>query len=111
MSVGAGTTNEAALRRLSENQALEIRVLAQPDLKQAFDLFLAGDVTAFATDEVLLRGFLAHAPDRSRLAFVGEFLTYEPYGIVYRKGGSSTRVRGGTNVHESRCFARDPVDL
>lgn len=86
VSVSAGTTNEAALRRLSDEQGLEIRVLAQPDLKQAFDLFLAGKATAFATDEVLLRGFLAHAKDRSRLAVVGEFLSYEPYGIVYRKG-------------------------
>lgn len=86
--VSAGTTNEAAIRTLSDKQALGIKVLARADLDQAFDAFESGQAAAFATDEVLLFGFLAHAKAPRAYSIVGDYLSFEPYGIVYRKDDS-----------------------
>lgn len=83
--VSAGTTNAAALQRLSDQQSLAIRLDPRPDLQQAFDAFEAGQADAFATDEVLLAGFLAHAKAPRSLAVVGDLLSFEPYGLVFRK--------------------------
>jgi glutamate/aspartate transport system substrate-binding protein len=83
--VSAGTTNERAVRALSEKQALPIDVIAQPDLQQAFSVFGSGRAYAFATDEVLLLGFKARNKSGRPLDVVGEFLSFEPYSIVYRR--------------------------
>jgi glutamate/aspartate transport system substrate-binding protein len=85
VAVSAGTTNEAALRSLSDKQRLSLNVVSWPDLQQAFAAFEAGQADAFATDEVLLLGFKARAKAPRSLAVVGDFLSFEPYGIVYRR--------------------------
>ena len=40
---------------------------------------------AFATDDVLLYGFVSSRKEEAALAVVGDFITYEPYGLMYRK--------------------------
>ena len=40
---------------------------------------------AFATDDVLLYGFIAAKKAQATMAVVGDFITYEPYGIMFRK--------------------------
>ncbi|HUL63060.1 MAG TPA: transporter substrate-binding domain-containing protein [Burkholderiaceae bacterium] len=44
----------------------------------------AGKVVAFATDDVLLYRLIAEA--QGDFVVIGDFLSYEPYGIAYRKG-------------------------
>ncbi|MDM0042615.1 amino acid ABC transporter substrate-binding protein [Variovorax sp. J22G21] len=83
--VSTGTTNEAAIRSLSAKQALNLTILVRPDLQQAFDAFQAGQADAFATDDVLQYGFVARAKAPRGLSVVGDYLSFEPYGIVYRK--------------------------
>jgi glutamate/aspartate transport system substrate-binding protein len=83
--VTAGTSNEAAMQRLNERQRLGWRILAAPDNDQAFHLFMEGRADAFATDDILLSGFIARNRAGDRLAVVGDFLSYDPYGLMYRK--------------------------
>jgi glutamate/aspartate transport system substrate-binding protein len=40
---------------------------------------------AFATDDVLLYGFIAARKSQATMAVVGDFITYEPYGIMFRR--------------------------
>ena len=49
-------------------------------------MLTAGEVDAFATDEVLLYGLLALNRRQADYVVTGEFLSYDPYGIMYRKG-------------------------
>ena len=44
-----------------------------------------GKADAFATDDVLLYGFIAAKKAEATMAVVGDFITYEPYGIMFRK--------------------------
>ena len=82
--VTAGTTNEAALHRLVDRLHLPITIIAMPDHDQSFALLKAGKADAFATDDVLLAG-IAASSDGARFHVVGDYLSYEPYGLMYRK--------------------------
>jgi glutamate/aspartate transport system substrate-binding protein len=83
--VTAGTTNEAALRTLSEKQKLGITIVTAPDHAQSLDMLASGKADAFATDDVLLYGFIATSRNASNMKVVGEYLSYDPYGLVYRR--------------------------
>jgi glutamate/aspartate transport system substrate-binding protein len=83
--VTAGTTNEAALRALSEKQKLNIKIVSAPDHAQSVALLVSGGADAFATDDVLLYGFIATNKSAAAMKVVGEFLSYDPYGLVLRR--------------------------
>jgi glutamate/aspartate transport system substrate-binding protein len=83
--VTAGTTNEAALRTLSDKQKLGITIITAPDHAQSLETLVTGKADAFATDDVLLYGFLATAKNAIGMKVVGEYLSYDPYGLVYRR--------------------------
>jgi glutamate/aspartate transport system substrate-binding protein len=88
VSVSAGTTNEAAIRSLSRARALGISVHSELDLQKAFDELASGRADAFATDEVLLYGFLAKRHWPKDLMVVGDYLSYEPYSLMFRRDDS-----------------------
>ena len=85
VAVTAGTTNEAALQTLSDKQGLGIRIVRAPDHAAAFALLQSGEVEALAGDDVLLYGLIAKAHSVERYKVVGEYLSYDPYGLVYRR--------------------------
>jgi glutamate/aspartate transport system substrate-binding protein len=83
--VTAGTTNEAALRKLSEKQNLGIKLVVAKDHGESYAIFASGRADAFATDDVLLYGLIAREKAGADFHVVGEYLSYDPYGIMYRK--------------------------
>jgi glutamate/aspartate transport system substrate-binding protein len=83
--VTAGTTNEVALRTLSEKQKLAITIVTAPDHAQSMAMLASGKADAFATDDVLLYGFIATDKSAGGMKVVGEYLSYDPYGLVYRR--------------------------
>jgi glutamate/aspartate transport system substrate-binding protein len=84
--VTAGTTNEQAMRSLGEKFAIAFKLVSAPDHAQAFAELQAGKADAFATDDVLLYGLVAASRKQRDYHVVGEFLSYDPYGLMYRKG-------------------------
>jgi len=83
--VTAGTTNEAALKTLSDKQKLGIKIVTANDHAQSMAQLASGGADAFATDDVLLYGFIATDPKAAGMKVVGEFLSYDPYGLTLRK--------------------------
>ena len=83
--VTAGTTNEAALRALSDKQKLNISIVTAADHALSLETLASGKADAFATDDVLLYGFIATAPNAKDMKVVGEYLSYDPYGLAYRR--------------------------
>jgi glutamate/aspartate transport system substrate-binding protein len=86
--VTAGTTNEAAVRAISDKQKLGIKLLIGADHDQSFQMLTEGRADAFATDDVLLYGLLATTKSGDRYHVVGDYLSYDPYGLMYRKDDS-----------------------
>ena len=83
--VTSGTTNETAMRLLNDKYKLGITIVAARDHQESYDMLVSGKAAAFATDDVLLYGFVAANKAQDQLAVVGDFITYEPYGIMFRK--------------------------
>ena len=83
--VTAGTTNEVALRTLSDKQKLGINVITERDHAESFAVLEAGRADAFATDDILLYGIIATEPRAHDMKVIGEYLSYDPYGLVFRR--------------------------
>jgi glutamate/aspartate transport system substrate-binding protein len=83
--VTAGTTNEAALRTVVQKQKLGISIISGADHAQSLDALTSGKADAFATDDVLLYGFIATNEKARDMMVVGEYLSYDPYGLAYRR--------------------------
>lgn len=97
VAVTAGTTNEKAMRDLDRKFHLGMQLQVVPDHSQGFAQVAGGQSDAFATDDVLLYGLIAEnagkadgnggtgASQGARLQVVGDYLSYDPYAIMFRK--------------------------
>jgi glutamate/aspartate transport system substrate-binding protein len=83
--VTAGTTNEQVIKRLNEKFQLGANVISARDHEEAYNLVVDGRADAFATDDILLYGLIARHHMERELSVVGELLSYDPYGIMFRK--------------------------
>lgn len=97
VAVTAGTTNEKAMRDLDRKFHLGMQLQVVPDHSQGFAQVAGGQSDAFATDDVLLYGLIAEnagkadgnggtgASQGARFQVVGDYLSYDPYAIMFRK--------------------------
>jgi glutamate/aspartate transport system substrate-binding protein len=85
VAVTAGTTNEKVLRDLDSKFRLGIQLQVVPDHAQGFAQVAEGKADAFATDDVLLYGLIAQHGAGGEYRVVGDYLSYDPYGIMFRK--------------------------
>jgi len=85
VAVTAGTTNEKALRDLDARFKLGMAIIVSPEHSQSFELVARGQADAFATDDVLLAGLIAQRGARAEFTVLGDELSYDPYGIMFRK--------------------------
>jgi ABC-type amino acid transport substrate-binding protein len=84
--VTAGTTNEQTLRDLGKKFGVAWRLESLPDHALSYAHVAQGHADAFATDDVLLYGLIAKERAGRKYDVVGEFLSYDPYAIMYRRG-------------------------
>ena len=85
VAVTAGTTNELAMQEIARRFKIDFRLVTSQDHAQSYARLEAGTADAFATDDVLLYGLLAQHKAQKQYQVVGEFLSYDPYGIMFRK--------------------------
>src|SRR5262249_27708556 len=83
--VTAGTTNEQAMRDVIRKFKVTTDLRVAADHAASFAQLTGGEVDAFATDDVLLYGLLAQNKLQKEYVVIGEFLSYDPYGIMFRK--------------------------
>lgn len=84
--VTAGTTNEKAVRDQFVRLKIDAQVVTAPDHAASYAMVKAGKADAFATDDVLLYGLIAtDAKDGANYTVLPDKLSYEPYGIMFRK--------------------------
>lgn len=87
--VTAGTTNEKAVRDQLARLKINAQVVTAPDHAASYAMVKAGKADAFATDDVLLYGLIAtDAKDGADYTVLPDKLSYEPYGIMFRKDDS-----------------------
>ena len=87
--VGAqqGSTNARIIReRVPTAQLREF-----PDQPSGFQALAQGQVDTYTNDGIQIAGLRAKAPNPGDWEIVGDFYSYEPYGMAMRKGDSDFR--------------------
>src|SRR5258707_5406426 len=84
--VTKGTTDEQAMHNVDKKFALGLNIIASPDHEQSYQMLVDGKADAFATDDILLYGLIARHKAQDKYKVVGDYLSYDPYGIMFRKG-------------------------
>ena len=81
----AGTTNQQAVEAVTDKRKLGIKLVTAPDHEQSYGMVVEGKADAFASDEVLLYGLIARHAAQREFIVVGDYLSYDPYGIMFRR--------------------------
>lgn len=82
-----GSTNARIIRERVPNAKL----LEFPDQPAAFQALAQGQVHAYTNDGIQLAGLRAKAPKPAEWDVIGDFFSYEPYGMAMRKNDSDFR--------------------
>ena len=80
-----GSTNEAAVNAVNAKQNLGIKLLTVADNAQALQALDLGKADAWAGDDAVLYAMAAEAKSPKDYSVLDEYLSYDPYGIMYRK--------------------------
>lgn len=84
--VTKGTTNEQAMHNVDAKLSLGLNIVTAGDHDQSYQMVVDGKADAFATDDILLYGLIARHKSQDKFRVTGDYLSYDPYGIMYRKG-------------------------
>jgi glutamate/aspartate transport system substrate-binding protein len=84
--VTKGTTNEQAMHNVDKKFTLGLNIVAAADHEQSYQMLVDGKADAFATDDILLYGLIARHKAQDKFRVTGEYLSYDPYGIMFRRG-------------------------
>jgi len=82
-----GSTNARIIRE----KAPRAQLREFPDQPAAFQALIQGQVEAYTNDGIQLAGLKAKAATPALWDIVGDFYSYEPYGMALRKGDSDFR--------------------
>jgi polar amino acid transport system substrate-binding protein len=82
-----GSTNEREIR----TRYPQANLVVFPDQPAAFTAMTQGKVDAYTNDGIQLWGLKMKAPKSDEWEIVGEWYTYEPYGMAMRKNDSDFR--------------------
>ncbi|MBI4572688.1 MAG: transporter substrate-binding domain-containing protein [candidate division NC10 bacterium] len=87
--VGAqqGSTNERIIRE----RVPQAQLVVFPDQAAGFTALVQGRVDTYTNDGIQLAGLKVKAPNPAEWKIVGDFYSYEPYGMAMRKNDSDFR--------------------
>jgi glutamate/aspartate transport system substrate-binding protein len=84
--VTKGTTNEQAMHNADKKFSLGLNIITAADHEQSYQMLVDGKADAFATDDILLYGLIVRHKSQDKFRVTGDYLSYDPYGIMFRKG-------------------------
>jgi len=84
--VTRGTTNEQAMHAVDKKYNLGLNIVTASDHEQSYQMLVDGKADAFATDDILLYGLIARHKSQDKFRVTGDYLSYDPYGVMFRKG-------------------------
>jgi glutamate/aspartate transport system substrate-binding protein len=82
IALAQGTTNERAIKAYIEKKGLDLKILPVKDHAEGFLALETDRVDAYSTDHILLFGLISKAKKPDDYEVVGDFLSFDPYGIM-----------------------------
>ena len=89
VGVVPNTTTEKALAAALTGASIKATVIPMAEHGEGLRSLEEGRLDAYATDRILLAGLLATAKDPAKLRLSAEFFSYEPYGLMMRRGDNA----------------------
>ena len=85
----ANTTTEKALTAALGAASVKTQIVSVADHQDGLKGLEEGRLDAYASDHLLLAGLLSTAKDRAKLRLSAEIFSYEPYGLMMRRGDNA----------------------
>jgi glutamate/aspartate transport system substrate-binding protein len=93
VAVVPGTTTEGALRDVIRKLHLQnVTLLGVKDHAEGVAALDDGKIDAYASDRTLLAGLAAASPNPAKLFLIEDFISYEPYALMMRRGDPDFRL-------------------
>ena len=89
VGVIAHTRTQQALASALVRQGVQARVITVSEHGEGMQELEAGGLDAYASDRILLAGLLARAKKPASLRLSREYYSYEPYGLMLRRGDNA----------------------
>jgi len=92
IAVIPGTTTDTAVRAALQKAFVTAQIVPVKDHREGLTALEGGNVDAYASDRVILIGLAVTAKDPAQFAISEQYLSYEPYGLMLRRGDASFRL-------------------
>jgi glutamate/aspartate transport system substrate-binding protein len=92
VAVIPGTTTENVLAEALQKANLEVKLMSVREHSDGIAALENGSADAYASDRVILISLALASKDPTRLALADQFLSYEPYALMLRRGDSDFRL-------------------
>ena len=86
-----GTTNQDAVKFFNDKRNLSLTLLTVTDRAEGYAMVGEGKADAFAADDVLLYAMIAQRQAQSQFIVIGDYLSYDPYGLMFRRDDQQFR--------------------
>jgi len=97
IGLSAGTTNEKAIKAAIAERGLDVKIVTVKDHAQGWLALETDRIDAYGSDDVLLYGLISKSKAPDGYEVVGEYLSFDPYGLMVPRN-DSTFQRLGTVV-------------
>lgn len=94
IALAQGTTNERAVKAAIEKMGLDVKILPVKDHAEGMLALETDRVDAYSTDHILLFGLISKSKTPDEFAVVGDFLSFDPYGIMVRRDDNAFELVG-----------------
>ena len=92
IAVTKGTTTENALEKYLWLKLVQADIKAVESHSEGMKMLDSGEVDAYAADQIVLRGQILKVADRDKYDLAEDLFSYEPYGLVVRRGDPDFRL-------------------
>jgi glutamate/aspartate transport system substrate-binding protein len=92
VAVIPGTTTEKVVAEALQKANVEVELIRVREHSDGIAALESGTADAYASDRAILIGLALTSKDPTRLALVEQYLSYEPYGLMLRRGDADFRL-------------------
>jgi ABC-type amino acid transport substrate-binding protein len=92
VAVVPGTTTEKVMAEALQKANLKVQMLNVKEHAEGIAALENGKADAYASDRVILIGLAMTAKDPTTLAIADQYFSYEPYGLMLRRGDADFRL-------------------
>ena len=87
-----GTTTEKVLREALQKALVSAQITPVTDHRGGLAALEGGAIDVYASDRVILLGLAVTAQDPGQFSIAEQYLSYEPYGLMLRRGDAPFRL-------------------